>query len=131
MDNVFRPDVPIYLQLMDIMQMRIATGQWEPGGKIPSVRDLAMEFGVNPNTMQRSLGELERLGLLHAERTAGRFVTSDTGRIAQIREEMAMNYVKDFLKKMSELRFSQEQIRKMMEKEVENHVKPCDNKPFV
>lgn len=127
MGTAFRPDIPIYVQIIDDVKMRIATGRWLPGDKIPSVRDLAVEFGVNPNTMQRSLGELERLGLLYSERTAGRFVTNDAGRIAAMREEMAMEYIEVFLKKMSELGFTQAQIRKIIDREVEKHVNPCNS----
>lgn len=126
MSNAFRPDIPIYVQIIDSIKMRIATHRWAAGDKIPSVRDLAMEFGVNPNTMQRSLGELERLGLLYTERTAGRFVTNDAGRIAAMREEMAMENVADFLKKMSELGFTQAQIHNLIDREVQKHVDTCN-----
>ena len=68
---------PIYLQLVETLQSRIVSGAYPPGAKIDSVRDLAAEAAVNPNTMQRALAELEQSGLLRAERTAGRFVTED------------------------------------------------------
>ena len=68
---------PIWIQLVDAFRHRIVSGQWEPGSKIPSVRELASGAGVNPNTVQRALAELDRTGLTSAERTAGRFVTAD------------------------------------------------------
>ena len=70
---------PIWIQLVDDFRLRIVTGAWVPGTRIPSVRDLAADTGVNPNTVQRALAELDRSGLTTAERTAGRFVTADTG----------------------------------------------------
>ena len=77
-DNRYDENVPIYLQIMDRMKRRILTGDWQPGDRIPAVRDLAMAYGVNPNTMQRALSELEREGLLFSERTTGRFITRNS-----------------------------------------------------
>lgn len=76
---------PIWVQLVDEFTRRIATGEWTTGQKVPSVRDLAAELGVNPNTVQRALGELERSRLAVAERTSGRFVTTDTALVQQAR----------------------------------------------
>ena len=73
----FKSGIPIYTQIIDEMTMRIASGYYGPGDKLPSVRDLAMDAGVNPNTMQRALAELERRGLVFSERTSGRFVTKE------------------------------------------------------
>ncbi|MCA0251144.1 MAG: GntR family transcriptional regulator [Actinobacteria bacterium] len=78
----FDPGQPIWLQLVREFTRRIATGAWPAGERVPSVRDLAAELGVNPNTVQRALAELERTRLAVAERTAGRFVTTDTTLIA-------------------------------------------------
>ena len=80
---------PIYLQLVETLQSRIVSGAYPPGAKIDSVRDLAAEAAVNPNTMQRALAELEQSGLLRAERTAGRFVTEDKELIAAVRNREA------------------------------------------
>ena len=68
-------DRPIWLQLMERLQLGIVTGEYQAGERLPSVRELAAEAAVNPNTMQKALTELERSGLLYAQRTAGRFVT--------------------------------------------------------
>lgn len=78
----FDPGQPIWLQLVREFTRRIATGDWPAGHRVPSVRDLAAELGVNPNTVQRALAELDRTRLAVAERTAGRFVTTDTALIA-------------------------------------------------
>ena len=80
---------PIWAQLVDEFRRRIAAGEWAAGAKVPSVRELALELGVNPNTVQRALGEVDRLGLTVTERTAGRFVTSDEAAVAEGRAALA------------------------------------------
>jgi len=81
---------PIWIQLVDDFRMRIVTGIWPAGTRIPSVRDLATQAGVNPNTVQRALAELDRSGLTVAERTAGRFVTADAAVLDAVRRELAV-----------------------------------------
>ncbi|MBN9613699.1 MAG: GntR family transcriptional regulator [Actinobacteria bacterium] len=80
---------PIWGQLVDEFQRRITSGEWPVGAKIPSVRELALEIGVNPNTVQKALGEVDRLGLTVTERTAGRFVTADERAIDAARTRLA------------------------------------------
>lgn len=80
---------PIWVQLAAEFRRRIAVGTWVPGARIPSVRELALELGVNPNTVQRALAETDREGLTLTERTAGRFVTDDIGTIAGARRDLA------------------------------------------
>lgn len=94
---------PIYLQLVERLQSRIVSGEYPPGAKIDSVRDLASEAAVNPNTMQRALAELEQLGLLRTERTSGRFVTEDTALIASVRKDLAREKIDAFVQDMSVL----------------------------
>lgn len=102
----FSEDVPLYQQIMDGIKQRIATGDWAPGQKLPSVRELAVEAGVNPNTMQKALAELEREGLLYAKRTAGRFVAEKEEITEGLQEEMLQGYVKEFLGNMERLGYS-------------------------
>ena len=80
---------PIYLQIIERVQMDIITGRYQPGDKLPSVRDLAQEAAVNPNTMQKALSELERSGLIYSQRTSGRFITEDKELIHQMKKELA------------------------------------------
>jgi len=80
---------PIWAQLVDEFRRRIASGEWPPGHKVPSVRDLALDLGVNPNTIQKALGEIDRLGLTATERTAGRFVTQNADAIRDARSTLA------------------------------------------
>lgn len=93
----FNPGSPIWTQLVTEFSRRIVTNQWPRASRIPSVRELAADLGVNPNTIQRALAELERIELCYSERTTGRFVTTDTDRIDQLRveltQEAADNYI--------------------------------------
>ena len=72
------------------------SGEWEPGAKVPSVRELAIEMGVNPNTVQRTLAELERDGLCRSERAVGRFVTDDAERVSRLRCDLAAGAADEF-----------------------------------
>ena len=86
---------PIYLQIIERVQMDIITGRYQPGDKLPSVRDLAQEAAVNPNTMQKALSELERSGLIYSQRTSGRFITEDKELIHQMKKELAAAEAED------------------------------------
>ena len=96
-------DRPIYAQLLERIQLQIVSGTYGPGDKLPSVRDLAAEASVNPNTMQKALAELERSGLIVTKRTSGRFVTEDKDMITQIRTQLAKEEALSFIEKMKEL----------------------------
>ena len=106
---------PIYLQLMERIQQDIITGVYRPGEKLPSVRDLALDAAVNPNTMQKALSELERSGLVYAQRTSGRFITDNADLLRQLKKKMASAYVTDFLEKMTQLGFSTEEISDLIQ----------------
>ena len=110
MPSEFVANTPIYLQILQGIRQKIASGQWPPGMRIPPVRELALELGVNPNTTQRSLIELERQGLVYAERTSGRFITGDTALIARLQSQMALEYTKEFYGQMRGLGFQLEDI---------------------
>ena len=99
-------DRPIYAQLVERIQMQIVSGMYPPGGKLPSVRELAALAAVNPNTMQKAFAELERSGLIVTQRTNGRLVTEDEALIKQIRQGLAEEHVKEFFNKMKELGFT-------------------------
>lgn len=80
---------PIWIQLVETFSQKIVSGQWAPASKIPSVRELAIDAGVNPNTVQRALSQLDADELTVAERAQGRFVTTDKEAIAKARVELA------------------------------------------
>ena len=101
----FDNNIPIYIQLVEQIAINIISGNLAPGERLPSVRDLANETKVNPNTMQKALSELEETGLIYTERTNGKFVTTDTGLIERIRKEYADMQTRTYLKNMSRLGF--------------------------
>lgn len=94
---------PIYLQLMKRIQHDIISGVYQPGDKLPSVRDLALDAAVNPNTMQKALSELERSGLVYSHRTSGRFITDDSSLLKKIKTDLAQEYISGFLGQMRHL----------------------------
>ena len=103
-------DRPIYAQLLERIQLQIVSGTYGPGDKLPSVRELAAEASVNPNTMQKAFAELERSGLIVTKRTSGRFVTEDKDMITQIRTQLAKEEALSFIEKMKELGFEKNDI---------------------
>ena len=121
MEDNFDSNTPIYLQLVKLFTIRIAGGEWHPGDRVMSVRDLAVTFKVNPNTVQRALAELERDGLVYTERTSGRFITSEKERILMARSSLADQKIADFVKQMRQLGYSREQwsalVEEVMKKE--------------
>lgn len=110
----FNNSKPIYIQIMDEIKMLIVSGRLNSGDKVKPVRELAEEFGVNPNTMQRALSELEREGLLYAERTSGRFITTDGGRIMTVKETLAQSEIKRFMESMEKLGFTVDDIIRLL-----------------
>ena len=114
----FSGDAPIYSQLIEQIKVGIVSGVFPPGERLPSVRDLATEAGVNPNTMQRALAELERDGLVYSQRTAGRFVTEDKTMIQNAKRSLAERHIKAFLEAMFRLGFQQEEVLALLEQEM-------------
>ena len=106
----FNDNAPIYLQIVNTLKRNIASGAYPPGSRLPSVRDLALEAGVNPNTMQRALSELERSGLVNSQRTAGRFITEDADALLALRKSMSDEIISQLIAKLRGLGMSDEQI---------------------
>ncbi|MEG1457976.1 MAG: GntR family transcriptional regulator [Acetivibrio sp.] len=104
-------DRPIYLQLMEHLNHRIISGDYPIGSKLPSVRDLAAEASVNPNTMQKALVELERSGLIFTNRTSGRFITEDEQMIEAMKLDLAKEQLRIFLVQLEKLGFSKEEVK--------------------
>ncbi len=102
-------DKPVYLQLVEQIQAQIISGYYKPGDKLPSVRELAAQATVNPNTMQKAMSELERTGLIFTNRTSGRFITSDDEMIRQLKGLTAREHILEFLDRMRLLGFSSEE----------------------
>lgn len=114
MSEQFDSSRPIYAQLVERLKARILAGTYQSGGHLDSVRDLAAAAGVNPNTMQRALAQLEAEGLVRTERTSGRFVTEDTDLIEQLRVSAARNIAADFLEKMRSIGYTPQQAAELL-----------------
>ena len=110
----FSTDRPIYLQLMERLQLRIVNGTYPPGDKFPSVRELAQEASVNPNTVQKALSELERSGILYTQSTNGRFITEDKEMIEQLKKDIAREKIEVFLEHMAQLGLKNEEVLELM-----------------
>lgn len=107
---ILNSDRPIYTQIVEKIQQQIVSGFYQSGSKLPSVRDLATEASVNPNTMQKAFAELERTNLINTQRTSGRFVTEDITLIKQIQTTLANLQLKQFLVTMKELGYNKDEI---------------------
>ena len=103
-------DRAIYLQIIEEIQMRIVAGFYPPGSKLPSVRELAAEAAVNPNTMQKALSELEGSGLVITMRTSGRIVTEDIRMLQDLKKKIVSEEIKQFFEKMNQYGFSNKEI---------------------
>lgn len=110
MDAVFNNSVPIYLQIVSEIKKQIISGKLIPGERIPSVRELALTYKVNPNTMQKALIELEENGLIKTERTNGKFVTEDENIINKIKNDYADNLTQNYLSEMISLGITKQEI---------------------
>lgn len=110
---------PIYAQLVERLKAKILVGTYPPGGHLDSVRDLAAAAGVNPNTMQRALAELERCGLVYSQRTAGRFVTEDHEMIENAKRELARRHIRTFVAAMGRLGYREEEIVSLLRRETD------------
>lgn len=109
---------PIYLQLMERIRLDIVSGVYAPGDKLPSVRELALDAAVNPNTMQKALSELEREGLVYSQRTSGRFITEDEIMLKQLKNNLAAEQIRQFFQKMKQLGFTDSETLELIQKAI-------------
>ena len=110
MSWIFDNNKPIYLQIMDKIKLQIVSHKLAPNQQLPTVRELASEAGVNPNTIQRALSDLEREGFVYAKRTAGRFVTEDLDLILQSRKQLSEEQLQQFVTGMVEFGYKKEEL---------------------
>lgn len=111
----FKDDRPIYLQLMEQIQLNIISGVYTVGEKLPSVRELAGEASVNPNTVQKALSELERTGLIFSQRTNGRFITEDIEMIKNMKNDLAKEQIEIFLNNMEKIGYNKKDTIKLIQ----------------
>ena len=119
----FVDHLPIYAQLVEQLKRRIVTGDYPPGSKLPSVRELAAEAAVNPNTVQRAFAELERSGLIYTQRATGKFVTDDAPAILDARRQLASAQIEAFLSAMRSMGYLPGEAVSMLEQAVEEQKK--------
>ena len=119
----FSTDRPIYLQLMERLQLRIVNGTYPPGDQFPSVRELAQEASVNPNTVQKALSELERSGILYTQRTNGRFITEDEELLKELKKERAGRYLAEFVENMHNLGLKDDEILTLLNEKLKEERK--------
>lgn len=110
----FNDDKPIYIQLLEQIQLRIVSGIYKAGEKLPSVRDMASDAAVNPNTMQKALTELERTGLVFSQRTSGRFITEDINMIGDIKNTLARDQIQKFLCNMEKIGYTNQETLELI-----------------
>ena len=103
MEFVFDNNIPIYIQLLDYLKIYLISGVFKSGEKLPSVREFATTFKVNPNTMQKALSELESMKLIYTERTNGKYVTKDQKLIDKLKDEYAMTLAKSYMQGMKKI----------------------------
>ena len=103
MDFIFDNDRPIYVQLVETLRTAIVAGEYAPGARLPSVRELSVQAKVSPNTMQRALTQLEEDGLVFTERTNGKFVTREKDRINKVKSAIAAEKARAYLKETARL----------------------------
>ena len=114
MARMFTENVPIYLQLIELLKIAVIRGEYRQNDRLPPVRELAEQYGVNPNTVQRAYSELEREGIVQSERTAGRFLSIDDSRIEQLKKEISNGYISELFSRMRLIGLNDDQIRKMV-----------------
>lgn len=110
----FSGDRPIYIQLVEQIQRKILSGEYEPGQKLPSIREMAAQAAVNPNTLQRALSELEQKELVHTQRTIGRFISADEEKIAGLRRQHAESAANEFLDQMQALGYATGEVIELL-----------------
>jgi len=103
MEFTFDNNIPIYIQVLEYIKIYLISGVFKCGDKLPSVRDFAATFKVNPNTMQKALAELESLNLIYTERTNGKYVTKDEKLIEKLKDEYAMNLARSYFQGMKKI----------------------------
>ncbi|MGM1049711.1 transcriptional regulator, GntR family [Paenibacillus uliginis N3/975] len=122
----FDNNLPIYLQIMNYLKREIVRGSLQPGDKIPSVRELAADLQINPNTVQRTFQELEREGIVETRRGLGRYVTSEGSKIMTIKKEMAGELLEHFIRGMQDLGFKDQDIMAIVAEAVNDDSKESE-----
>lgn len=119
----FDNNVPLYIQIIDIIKTKIISGHYSPGQQLEPVRALASDFEINPNTIQRALAELENQGLLFSQRTRGRYVTEDEKLIKQLRNKMVFEELEKTIKSLESMGFKKDEIKEIFNELIDGGIK--------
>lgn len=122
----YESDKPIYLQIMDRISKEIVRGVLKPGNKLPSVREMAIQSGVNPNTIQRTYSEMERMEIVETRRGQGTFVTEDEGMLMKLKRDLEIKMVEGFVQSMKEIGASEKEIVESVEEFLAGGIKEHD-----
>ncbi|CAB1248209.1 GntR family transcriptional regulator [Clostridium sp. MT-14] len=122
MDSEFDPNIPIYVQIMNIVKKKIVNEELKPEDKLFSVREMSVKLKVNPNTIQRAYQELERQGIAYKQRGMGTFVSGDISIIKKLKKEMAQDILCNFIRGMKELGFSSKEIVEVVRENIQEDV---------
>ncbi len=114
----FTNERPIYLQIKEMISRQVARGELPPGSKMPSLRDIALQLKVNPNTAQRAYRELEEEGILFTRRGQGTFVTEEEPRIFVLKKRLAEEGARSYLEGALALGLSGGEALKILEEQV-------------
>ena len=109
-DKLFDENIPIYLQIIDLIKKQLISNVLESGNRLPSVRELSKQLEVNPNTVQRAYTEMEREGLVYTRRGQGTFIVDEPETISKLGEEIIVKKIKSFIKEMEEIGFSHSEL---------------------
>lgn len=115
MELTFENNIPIYIQLLDYLKIYLISGVFKTGEKLPSVREFATTFKVNPNTMQKALSELENKNLIYTERTNGKYVTNNKELIEKLKDEYAVTLAKSYFQGMKRIGLGKAESIKYLE----------------
>ena len=110
----FNNKEPIYLQIVELVKKNIAIGDLSPGDKLPSVREMSKDLGVNPNTLQRAYGELERLGITYTRRGMGSFISEGDNSMKDLKVDMGKDLAKKFISDMASIGIDKEESIKIL-----------------
>lgn len=110
MSGDFNASKPIYFQLAERINRQIVRGDLKAGDKLPSVREMALQSGLNPNTVQRTYSELERMGIVETRRGQGTYVTEEERRLQELRRQMKEEQIQGFIREMEEMGYTSEEI---------------------
>lgn len=122
----FTNDKPIFQQIVDIISTNIIRGEYQSGDKLEPVRELALTAGVNPNTMQKALSEIEQTGLIYTKRGDGRYISDDKKILLSVRKKYVIEKTENFISALKSLGLNDNEIMETLEEKINSEEKIVD-----